>query len=282
MELAADSGSNDISSLGWDELVALKRQLAGELKEITDKVIDMDRNRSSQINNGIKEQRSSLDAATERTKQIRQEIEKHNADLLSVSDKISKTKNFLSVMEARLPSEKEEDLISAVKSNQSLIDEKKYSGEREKNDILSRIKDASMKLEAIKATRTIREQYQILTAESAKISAQVANLNEERDRLRSKIAEANAELDRLYDSKRKMSAERAEYLSKYDGTVKRFDAINARLDEMAAMRKRQREEYGYNLPSDTLFKVKETAKKKLESGSKLSLDELRLLYTEKD
>ena len=35
-------------------------------------------------------------------------------------------------------------------------------------------------------------------------------------------------------------------------------------------------------PSDALFKVKETARKKLESGSKLSFDELKLLYSEKD
>jgi uncharacterized coiled-coil DUF342 family protein len=47
---------------------------------------------------------------------------------------------------------------------------------------------------------------------------------------------------------------------------------------MANMRKRQREEYGNALPKDTLFKLKEEAKKKMDSGSKLSLEELKLLY----
>jgi uncharacterized coiled-coil DUF342 family protein len=71
-------------------------------------------------------------------------------------------------------------------------------------------------------------------------------------------------------------------LLQYEAIAKQFDAINARLDSMSDMRKRQREEYGYNLPSDALFKVKETARKKLESGSKLSFEELKLLYEEKD
>jgi uncharacterized coiled-coil DUF342 family protein len=57
--------------------------------------------------------------------------------------------------------------------------------------------------------------------------------------------------------------------------------INARLNIMAEMRKKQRQEYGQGLPNDALFKVKETAKKKLESGSKLSFEELKLLYSEK-
>ncbi len=281
MDLASDFGS-EIGSLSWDELVASKRQLTSELKEITDKLVDLDRNRFTQISNAIKEKRSAIDSASERARQIRGEIDKHNADLLAVSDKISKTKNFLSLMESRLPSETEDDLLTAAKSYQAQLDEKKYSGDREKNDILSRSKDASMKLEAIKATRTIRDQFQELSSQSARISAAVSLLNDERESLRIRIAEANAELDMLYDSKRRLSAEREEHMSRYDLAIKKFDAINTRLDEMSVMRKKQREEYGYNLPSDALFKVKENAKKKLESGSKLSLDELRLLYTEKD
>jgi uncharacterized coiled-coil DUF342 family protein len=50
---------------------------------------------------------------------------------------------------------------------------------------------------------------------------------------------------------------------------------------MSEMRQRQRQEYGYGLPDDALFRVKETAKKKLQSGSKLTFEELKLLYSEK-
>ncbi len=274
--------ADEIGSLGWDDLVALRRKVAGELKDVTDRLVDIDRNQFRTIVSEIKQQRSAFDGANERSRQAKTELEKHNADLLAVSEKISQSKNFLSMMEARLPAESEEELQKAVAANQALVDGKQYKSEREKGEILSRVKEAAMKMEAIKATRTIKEQYAALLQQSADIGNAAKTLNDEREALRTKAAGANAELDRLYDAKRRLAAEREKYLAAYEATVKRFDVINTRLDEMSAMRKRQREEYGYNLPSDALFKVKEMARKKLEEGSKLSLDELRLLYSERD
>jgi uncharacterized coiled-coil DUF342 family protein len=272
----------DLESLGWDDLVAQKRQLTGELKELSDKVIDIDRNQFRSIGNSIKEQRSLLDAHTDRLKQIRSEVDSRNSQLLSVSEKLSQSRNFLSLMEARLPSEKEEDLQAIVRKNQDIIDAKDYKSEREKNEIMSRIKDAAMKLEAIKATRTIREQFSQLNQESANINNAIKQLSEERNSLRSKISEINAVLDNLYDSKRKLTSEHQSHLTRYYTIAKQFDAINARLDSMSEMRRKQRKEYGYVQQSDALFKVKEEAKKKLQSGSKLSLEELKLIYGDKD
>lgn len=280
--MAADTGSEGLESLRWDDLVALKRKLAAELKELTDKIVEIDRNQFRAITDSIRVQRNALDIHTERLKQIRSEVEKHNAELLLVSDKISQSKNFLSMMEARLPSEKEDELHATVQKNQALLDAKDYRSEREKNEILSRVKEASMKMEAIKATRTIKEQFSQLTQESVRIGGAIRQLDEERDSLRQKLSEVNGELDRLYDAKRKLAPERETQLGKYDEIAKQFDVINARLDAMSEMRKKQREEYGYGLPSDALFKVKEEARKKLESGSKLSFEELKLLYGEKD
>ena len=104
----------DLESLGWNDLVAQKRQLTSELKELSDKIVDIDRNQLRSIGNSIKEQRSLLDAHTERLKQIRSEIDGRNSELLSVSEKLSQSRNFLSMMEARLPLEKEEDLQAIV------------------------------------------------------------------------------------------------------------------------------------------------------------------------
>jgi uncharacterized coiled-coil DUF342 family protein len=272
----------DLESLGWNDLVGQKRQLTGELKELSDKVIDIDRNQFRSVGNSIKEQRSLLDAHTERLKQIRSEVDGRNSQLSSVSEKLSQSRNFLSLMEARLPSEKEEDLQGIVRKNQDIIDAKDYKSEREKNEILSRIKDATMKLEATKATRTIREQFSQLNQESANINNAIKQLNEERNALRSKISEINVVLDNLYDSKRKLNSEHQSYLTRYDSIARQLDAINARLDSMSEMRRKQRKEYGYVQQSDALFKVKEEAKKKLQSGSKLSLEELKLLYGDKD
>ena len=260
----------------------MKRKLSGELKEITDKIVDVDRSQFYSITSSIKEQRTMLDAHAKRLKQVRAEVEKRNAELLGISEKIAQSKNFLSMMETRLPSEKEEELQATVLSNQALIDAKNYRSEREKNEMLSRIKEASMKIEAIKATRTIKEQLAQLNQESTNTANTIKQLDKERDSVRGKVAEINNVLDMLYHSKRKLAADRDSYLAQYDGIAKQFDAINARLDAMAKMRRKQREEYGYNLPNDALFKVKEMARKKLESGSKLSFEELKLLYGEKD
>jgi uncharacterized coiled-coil DUF342 family protein len=272
----------DFESLGWNDLVAKKRQLTNELKELSDKIIDIDRNELHSIGNSIKEQRGLIDAQTERLKKIRFEVDSQNSELLSVSEKLSKSRNFLSMMEARLPSEKGEELQAIVQKNQDIIDAKDYKSEREKNEILSRIKDATMKLEAIKATHTIKEQFSQLTQESAKLNNITKQLNDERNSLRSKISNINAVLDNLYDSKRKLTSEHQSYLTRYDSIAKQFDAINARLDSMSEMRRKQRKEYGYVDQSDALFKVKEEAKKKLQAGSKLSFDELKLLYGDKD
>lgn len=274
--------NTDLKSLEWNELVTLKRKLAAELKELTDKIVEIDKNQLRTIANDIREKRNALDAHTGRLKQLRLEVDKRNTELLTVSEKISKSKNFLSVMEARLPSEKEEELQAMAQKNLALVDAKDYRSEREKSEILSRVKEASMKMEAMKANRTIQEQYSKLMEESASISGAIKQLDEERESLRTEISEINGDLDRLYDAKRKCAPERELHLSKYDNVANEFDAINARLDAMSEMRKKQREEYGYGLPSDTLFKVKEEARKKLEAGSKLSFEELKLLYGEKD
>ena len=271
-----------MESLGWNDLVAQKRQLTSELKELSDKIIDIDRNQFRSIGNSIKEQRGLLDAHTERLKHIRSEIDSRNSQLLSVSEKLSQSRNFLSMMEARLPPEKEEDLQAVVQKNQDIITAKDYRSEREKNEVLSRIKDATMKMEAIKATRTIREQFSQLTQVSVDLNNAIKQLNEERNLVRTEMSRINAALDKLYDSKRKLTSDHQSYLSRYDGIAKQFDSINARLDSMSEMRRKQRKEYGYVEQSDALFKVKEEAKKKLQAGSKLSFEELKLLYGDRD
>jgi uncharacterized coiled-coil DUF342 family protein len=281
-KLSADQTERQTEDLGWDELVGQKRKLSSDLKAITEKIIDIDRNQFSTITAQIREARANMDRLKDRMREMDNEVEKNNANLLSISEKISQAKNFLSVMEARLPQESEESLQKIVQDNESLLGANDYRNDREKNEIMSKAKEASMKIEAIKATRTIRDQFSMLSLESTRISSLIQQLDVERNATRTRIGEANATLDRLYDEKRKLGADRESGLVEYDRIAREFDLINARLDSMSEMRRKQREEYGHGLPSDALFKVKETARKKLESGGKLTFEELKLLYGEKD
>jgi len=267
--------------LGWDELVSIKRRLSGHIKELTNNLIDVERDQFRSINDSIHKEKNILNGLLQRSKQIRTEIQNNNSQLFSVSEKISQSKNFLGMMEYRMPAEKEDRLLQILQSNQELLDLKRYRNEREKNEILTLVKDASMKLEAIKAIRIIRDQLSGLGSESVTISKSLKLLEEELQTVQMKIAESNNLINSLFDSKRRLSADREKYLNKYNETAAGLEKVNARLNLMSEMREKQRQEYGHGLPSDALFKVKETAKKKLESGSKLSFDELKLLYSEK-
>lgn len=278
---AYDDRIRNLESLGWDELVSIKRRLSGHIKELTNNLIDVERDQFRSINDSIHKEKNILNGLLQRSKQIRTEIQNNNSQLFSVSEKISQSKNFLGMMEYRMPAEKEDRLLQILQSNQELLDLKRYRNEREKNEILTLVKDASMKLEAIKAIRIIRDQLSGLGSESVTISKSLKLLEEELQTVQMKIAESNNLINSLFDSKRRLSADREKYLNKYNETAAGLEKVNARLNLMSEMREKQRQEYGHGLPSDALFKVKETAKKKLESGSKLSFDELKLLYSEK-
>lgn len=278
---AYDDRIRNLESLGWDELVSKKRRLSGHIKELTNNLIDVERDQFRSVNDSIHKEKNVLNGLLQRSKQIRTEIQNNNSQLFSVSEKISQSKNFLGMMEYRLPAEKEDRLLQILQSNQELLDLRRYRNEREKNEILTLVKDASMKLEAIKAIRIIRDQLSGLGSESETISNSLKLLEEELQTVQMKIVESNNSINSLFDSKRRLSADREKYLNKYDETAAGLEKVNARLNLMSEMREKQRQEYGHGLPSDALFKVKETAKKKLESGSKLSFDELKLLYSEK-
>jgi uncharacterized coiled-coil DUF342 family protein len=268
----------EIENLGWDDLVALKRRLSGRIKELSNKIIDIERNKSRSINDNIHINKNNLNTLIERTKQIRAEVQSKNSELLSISDKISQSKNFLSMMQSRVSSEEEVHLFESLNALQKVLDEKLYKSSREKNEILSSTKDISMKIEALKAIRIIKDQMRELDAESERTSNSLTLLYEEQLSLQQKILEIKNMMDGLFDLKRQLPAERKIYLEEYNEDLLQLEKINERLDYMADMRKRQRKEYGNVLPKDTLFRLKEEARKKLESGSKLSLEELKLLF----
>lgn len=270
--------SSRIENLGWDDLVNLKRRLSGRVKELSDKIIDIERNRFRSINNNIHVEKNNLNNLLERTKQIRYEVQSKNSQLLSISEKISQSKDFLSMMESRVSSDVEGNLFQSLDMLQKALDEKRYKSLREKNEILSSIKETQMKIEALKAVRVIKDQMREYDKESENLRNSLKLLDEEHRLLQQKISEVNNIIGHLFDLKRQLPAEREIYLKEYNEDLLQLEKINGRLDYMASMRKRQREEYGNALPKDTLFKLKEEAKKKMDSGSKLSLEELKLLF----
>jgi uncharacterized coiled-coil DUF342 family protein len=271
---------HDLESLNWDDLLSLKRSQLNKIKDLTDKIIDIEKNRFRLINENIQHEKNKVVNMTTRLAQIRTEMNSSNSQLLTISEKISKSKNFVSIMGTRLPSDNEVDLVRILESSQKLVDEKRYKNERQKNEALSVMNDASMKLEAIKAIRTVNEQLIDLNAQAEEIKKILKILENEDTTLQTKIADTHNKIDKLFVSKRQQAAEHQSCLKDYDEFLSTLDSVNSRLDAMALWRKRQRQEYGYRPGDDALFKVKESAKKKFEAGAKLSFEELKLLYDE--
>jgi len=271
---------HDLESLNWDDLLSLKRNQLNQIKDLTDKIIDIEKNRFRLINENIQQEKNKLVNMTTRLAQIRTEMNSNNSQLLTISEKISKSKNFVSIMGTRLPSDNEVDLVRILESSQKLVDEKRYKNERQKNEALSVMNDASMKLEAIKAIRSVNEQLIDLKAHAEEIKKILKILENEGTTLQTQIADTHNKIDKLFVSKRQQAAEHQSCLKDYDEFLSTLDSVNSRLDAMAQWRKRQRQEYGYRPGDDALFKVKESAKKKFEAGAKLSFEELKLLYGE--
>jgi len=272
----------NIESLGWNDLVFLKRKTSALIRDFTDKIINIDTNRLPELNKKIYEQKKVLKKFVLEDRQNRTDIHYTNSDLLAISEKISKSKDFVSIMQHRLPYEKEENLLHIIQHNESLINESKYLSTREKDQILSLIKDASMKMDAIKAFRTIKEQLLHFETQSENIKNSLNRLDEKHRLYQREITNCSRTIKDLFDSKHQIAKEREGYLQKYNELLLQLDKVNARLDMMAEMRKRQRQQYPRAMSDDNLVKAKESAKKKLQSGSKLSFDELRLLYNENE
>ena len=270
--------ATEIENLGWDDLVALKRRLSGRIKELSEKIIDIERNKMWSINDNIHVNKNNLDIFMQRIKQIRSEVQAKNSELFSVSERISQSKNFLSMMESRVATEGEANLFHSLNKLQEILDQKQYRTSREKNEIQSLVKETSMKIEALKAIRTIKDQMRELDVESENIRMSLKLLDEEQQTLQLKISQIKNIMDELFYLKHQLPAEREIYIKEYNEDLLKLEKINGRLDYIANMRKRQREQYGNVLPKDTLFKLKEEAKKKMESGSKLTLEELKLLF----
>ena len=232
----------NIESLGWNDLVLLKRKFSASIREVTQEIIDIDNNKLPRVNQEIHEQKIGLNGSVVESRKNRLGIQSANSDLLALSEKIHQSKNFLGMMQGRLPQEKEESLMHIAKFNESLINGGKYSSAREKDQILSLVKDATMKIDALKAFRTIKEQLQQQEYQCEVTKKSIRTLDDEYYTIQREISLCKSKIKNLFDSKHEIIAERADLLLKYNGISIQLDKINAQLDIIAGERRRQKQD----------------------------------------
>ena len=273
---------SNIGSLHWNDLVLMKRNLSLSIREVTQRIIDIDTNTLPRLNQEIQKTKKELKELIVKSNRIRKSIQSANSDLLDLSGKIRQSKNFLSIMQNRLPEETEETLLHVSKFNQSLIDGGNYGSTREKEQILSIIRDVSMKMDAMRAFRAIKEQLQQLESQCQVSKISIRTLDDESRLLQREISKCKGQIQNLFNTKHQAIEEREDRLSKYNQISMQLERVNAQLDLLAEARKRQRQDQPRPVYSANISKAKEFAKKKLQSGAKLSLEELRLLYDESE
>jgi chromosome segregation ATPase len=266
----------------WADLVANKRQFAKELREITDKIVEAD-NTISDYEQKIKTKKNETKDCLHKIILFKEDLRNFNSELLAVSDKISQSKGFLSVVEKRLPKGDEAELIENMSKLKEKIDSPDFQS---KNDMLEQYRKASMNLEAVKAVRTVREQITKLVDDSKNLSNKIMKIEAEVISLEGRISQNQVAIEKISSSKNSIQEKRETLMAEYNNVLSSLDGVNKKLDLMATDRKKfsATKQGGYYSSRDeyesSMIEFKQSAERKMKAGEKLTLDELRIIFQE--
>ena len=266
----------------WEGLVANKRQFAKELREITDKIVEVD-NTISEYEQNIKTKKNATKDCLHKIILLKEDLRNFNSDLLAISDKISQSKGFLSVVEKRLPKGDETELIEYMNKLKEKIDSPDFQS---KNDMLEQYRKASMDLEAVKAVRTVREQIVKLGNDSKNLGNKIMKIEAEMISLEARISQNQIAIEKVLSSKNSIQEKRETLMAEYNNVLNSLDGVNKKLDLLATDRKKfsTAKQGGYYSTRDeyesSMIEFKQTAERKMKAGEKLTLDELRIIFQE--
>jgi chromosome segregation ATPase len=266
----------------WADLVANKRQFAKELREITDKIVEAD-NTISDYEQNSKTKKNDTKDCLHKIILIKEDLRNFNSELLAVSDKISQSKGFLSVVEKRLPKGDEAELIENMSKLKEKIDSPDF---KSKNEMLEQYRKASMNLEAVKAVRTVREQITKLVDDSKNLSNKIMKIEAEVISLEARISQNQVAIEKISSSKNSIQEKRETLMAEYNNVLSSLDGVNKKLDLMATDRKKfsATKQGGYYSSRDeyesSMIEFKQSAERKMKAGEKLTLDELRIIFQE--
>jgi chromosome segregation ATPase len=267
---------------GWTDLIASKRSLSKELRELTTQVINID-STISELGLGVKAEKAEVRDYVNRINALRENIANFNRELFQTSEKISQSKGFLTIMQNRLPKEDADTLQAELNTCRTELDNNAKKSEIKRNDALERYKIMTMALEAIKAVKAVNEQCLALRENSKNLTVTIARANYEISQLESNIAQNNNAIERLISSKAAIQEKRESMMLQYNKVLAHLESVNRRLDSIAKAGRK------LNIPSsylsqsknyDLISEFKQGAQRKLKAGEKLTLDELRMVFEE--
>lgn len=265
----------------WTELVSSKRQYSQELRDLSEKIIEVD-NTSRDLSNDIRTERTNLKESVRKINLSKEKISVLNSELSKVSEDLSKSKSFLTIMESRLPKEDEQTLMAKLLELKSKIDKNPTESQYIKNEMLERYKMISMSLEALKAVKMVKDQVLRLKLYSKNLNDRIVRAEQEVSNLQSMINEQIISVDKMVASKALLHEKRQFIMSQYNQSVDLLEKVNTRLDSLASERKAFSEsrsnQSSSNKYKNLLRDFREKAQEKFRAGEKLTLDELRMAF----
>jgi uncharacterized coiled-coil DUF342 family protein len=265
----------------WTELVSSKRQYSQELRDLSEKIIEVD-NTSRDLSNDIRTERTNFKESVRKINSSKEKISVLNSELSKVSEDLSKSKSFLTIMESRLPKEDEQTLMAKLLELRSKIDKNPTESQYIKNEMLERYKMISMSLEALKAVKMVKDQVLRLKLDSKNLNDRIVRAEQEVSNLQSMINEQIISVDKMVASKALLHEKRQFIMSQYNQSVDLLEKVNTRLDSLASERKAFSEsrsnQSSSNKYKNLLRDFREKAQEKFKAGEKLTLDELRMAF----
>ncbi|MGG6460938.1 MAG: hypothetical protein ACM3JQ_05870 [Candidatus Eiseniibacteriota bacterium] len=265
----------------WTELVSSKRQYSQELRDLSEKIIEVD-NTSRNLSNDIRTERTNLKESVRKINLSKEKISVLNSELSKVSENLSKSKSFLTIMESRLSKEDEQTLMAKLLELRSKIDKNPTESQFIKNEMLERYNMVSMSLEALKAVKMVKDQVLRLKLDSKNLNDRIVRAEQEVSNLQSMINEQIISVDKMVASKALLHEKRQFIMSQYNQSVDLLEKVNTRLDYLASERKAFSEsrsnQASSNKYKNLLRDFREKAQEKFKAGEKLTLDELRMAF----
>lgn len=265
----------------WTELVSSKRQYSQELRDLSEKIIEVD-NTSRDLSKDIRTERTNLKERIRKINLSKEKISVLNSELSKMSENLSKSKSFLTIMESRLPKEDEQTLMAKLLELRTEIDKNPTESQFIKNEMLERYKMISMSLEALKAVIMVKDQVLRLKLDSKNLIDTIVRTEQEVSNQQSMINEQIISVDKMVASKALLHEKRQFIMSQYNQSVDLLEKVNTRLDALASERKAFTEyrssQSSTNKYKNLLRDFREKAQEKFKAGEKLTLDELRMAF----
>jgi chromosome segregation ATPase len=279
--LSTGNSPNDRNE--WTELVSSKRQYSKELRDLSEKIIEVD-STSRDLGKDIRTERTKLKESVYKLNFIKEKITVLNSELSKISENLSKSKGFLTLMESRLPKEDEQTLLAELLESKAKIDNNPTQSQFRKNETLEHYKMISMSLEAIKAVKMVKEQVSKLRSDSKDLNDKIMKADQEVSNLQSEMSKQNNTIGNLVSFKTLLQEKRQSIMNQYNQSINLLEKVNARLDTLAAERKTlsgsRHSQSTSNKYKILMNDFREKAQEKIKAGEKLTLDELRVALEE--